>query len=356
MSWLPSRKRKGVVCLTLTLTVGLIIATAWSSRNLLIEIWYVHNLASSDVETKRDAIERLGRLRSRKAIPDLEALVHDDHELAVPALVSLVRIGPAATDALRKLLKSEAENKEIFDAAIAPIGELGATGIPGFLPLLHKQPFSHRLSWAGRALLAIGDPAAGALTELLLEGVTHGHVNYKAQHDTITILARLEPTAEINQALSHALLRSRNSSVRRKAASALGKLGSSSRLASPSLLKALADKDQNVADAAAHSLSRIGASAIPLLALHLHDDNRATRMGAIFALGEIRSPGAVPHLVEVLKDEDWRIRLHAIKAIRKIGKYAKAAIPALREQLSAPHPHVRNAAARTLKEIADNDA
>ena len=64
----------------------------------------------------------------------------------------------------------------------------------------------------------------------------------------------------------------------------------------------------------------------------------------------------IPHLVEVLKDEDWRIRLHAIKALRKIGKDAKAAIPALREQLSAPHPHVRNAAARTLKEIADNDA
>ena len=163
MSRLPSRKRKRFLCLTLTVAVGLIFLTVWSSRNLLIEIWYVHNLASSDVETKRDAIERLGRLRSRKAIPDLEALVHDDHELAVPALVSLVRIGPAATDALRKLLKSEAENKEIFDAAIAPIGELGATGIPGLLPLLHKQPFSPRLSWVGRAFLAIGDPAADAL-------------------------------------------------------------------------------------------------------------------------------------------------------------------------------------------------
>ena len=117
----------------------------------------------------------------------------------------------------------------------------------------------------------------------------------------------------------------------------------------------MADKDRQVADAAAHALSRIGASSIPLLVLHLNADNHATRMGAIFAMGEIGSRESVPHLVEVLKDEDWRIRLHTIKALRKIGKDAKVAIPALRAQLTAPHPHVRNAAARTAKEIEEHN-
>ena len=76
----------------------------------------------------------------------------------------------------------------------------------------------------------------------------------------------------------------------------------------------------------------------------------------ILGLSTRCSREAIPHLVDVLKDDDWRIRLHAIKALRKIGKEAKAAIPALMDQLSAPHPHVRNAAARTLEDITGNDA
>jgi HEAT repeat protein len=90
----------------------------------------------------------------------------------------------------------------------------------------------------------------------------------------------------------------------------------------PSLVKTLReDKDPNMRYYAAQSLGQFGPeaqSAVPDLIAALKDEDKMVRMGAAYALGEIRSPDAVPALQEATKDPEKEVRDAAAFALKQI--------------------------------------
>src|SRR5262249_51796825 len=95
----------------------------------------------------------------------------------------------------------------------------------------------------------------------------------------------------------------------------------------PSLVKTLReDKDPNMRYWAAESLGHYGAEAqpaVPDLIAALKDEDKMVRMGAAYALGEIKSPDAIPALQEATKDPEKEVRDAATSSIKQIQQKGK---------------------------------
>jgi len=89
-----------------------------------------------------------------------------------------------------------------------------------------------------------------------------------------------------------------------------------------------------------------------LIREELNRREREVRVEAARALGEIKSPEAVPHLIEALKDEDEGVRSAAAWALGAIK--SPEAVPHLIESLKDEDLYVRRAAAEALGMWADD--
>jgi HEAT repeat protein len=96
-------------------------------------------------------------------------------------------------------------------------------------------------------------------------------------------------------------------------------LGSLAKPAVPALIELLADEEISVD--AARALAAIGSEAVEPLISALTNRNQKIRLGAIAALGGMRSDArqAVPALARCLGDEQSTIRLAAAEALKKIN-------------------------------------
>src|SRR4051794_4468653 len=108
-------------------------------------------------------------------------------------------------------------------------------------------------------------------------------------------------SAQVIQALAD-----KDDSVRRKAAYTLGRIVPDAGTAIPPLIKALADGQGDVRQAAAEALARFGAAAVPALVEALKDDALTIRIEAARALGNMGSPAkdAVPQLKAIFLGND----------------------------------------------------
>ena len=150
------------------------------------------------------------------------------------------------------------------------------------------------------------------------------------------------------------LVQHSDSSVRRRAADALGKIGDSQAI--PELLKLVEDSDSSVVrSSAADALGKIGDSqAIPgLLKLVQHSDS-SVRWRAADALGKIGDSQAIPGLLKVVEDSHYFVRRRAADALGKIGD--AQAIPGLLKLVEDSDSSVRRRAAEALGKIGDSQA
>ena len=99
----------------------------------------VEHLKADDPETRGAAVTALGRIRDKRAIPELTRLLGTDPELTIPIIAALTFIqDPAAMDSLFSLLGTP-------DAAVrrAAVGALNALGLPEMvkrvIPLLENS-------------------------------------------------------------------------------------------------------------------------------------------------------------------------------------------------------------------------
>jgi HEAT repeat protein len=146
-------------------------------------------------------------------------------------------------------------------------------------------------------------------------------------------------------------LRDASVPVRSYAAEALGLIGPEARSAGSALLEALKDKEPTVRLNAARSLGQVHydnkQAVIAALSAALKDPDKGVRVAAAeartraFALG----PSDVAVLVDLLKHEDMEARAIAARALERMGRRARAAIPALIEA-------VRNNTAREVDQAA----
>ena len=114
----------------------------------------------------------------------------------------------------------------------------------------------------------------------------------------------------------------------------------------PGLAETLRELEDEIRDRAAVALRQLGDSALPTLLALLRDPNWRVRRGAAWALGEKRDPAAVPALVDALYDDDHLVSAEAAAALGQLR--SAAAIPWLKEAISHDNARVRQAAARAL--------
>lgn len=154
-------------------------------------------------------------------------------------------------------------------------------------------------------------------------------------------------------------MKDRDANVRKVAAAALAAIGPKAEAAAPELVGALRDEDLRVQAQAANALVQIGAPAVPSLVAILEEPRSASRVSALYVLGQIGpgASGAVQILGRTLKERDPLIVRLAAVALGHIGPDARDALPLLTDLLQADHADLRISAALALARIEpDNKA
>ena len=114
------------------------------------------------------------------------------------------------------------------------------------------------------------------------------------------------------------------------------------------LIDALSNRKKNIRLHAATLLGAINdEKAIPYLIDALHDNNKLVRREASTALS--RMDAAVDPLIEVLDDEDWRVRGAAAWSLGNLGN--EKAIPALEKLLDDESGYVKAGAESAINSI-----
>ncbi|NEO31400.1 MAG: TIR domain-containing protein [Symploca sp. SIO3C6] len=201
--------------------------------------------------------------------------------------------------------------------------------------------------------------------DLLLGARLAGAVKPKWQEQTVSLVAGLEVSQLfkvellgltkseravyfLNQALED-----EDCSVRRRAAYALGNIGTEAAITA--LIKTLEDQDCSVRRRAADALGNIGSeAAIIALISALEDEDSSVRGRAAEALGKIGSEAAIDALIRTLEDEDSDVGRSAAEALGKIG--SEAAIDALIRTLEDEDSDVGRSAASVLGKIGSEAA
>ena len=109
-------------------------------------------------------------------------------------------------------------------------------------------------------------------------------------------------------------------------------------------------------ETATSALGQVGPKpigAVPALIEALRDPDSEVRRGAAGALGQVgpEAIGAVPALIEALRDPDSEVRRGAAGALGQVGPKPIGAVPALIEALRDPDSEVRRGAAGALGQV-----
>jgi HEAT repeat protein len=113
------------------------------------------------------------------------------------------------------------------------------------------------------------------------------------------------------------------------------------------LTRALHDVDRAVREAAIGALSSIGGPSVPALATCLADPALHVQEAASAILASIADARVFVPLVEALGSRDWIVRMHAAKALGKIGdpEAVSALMPLLQDKVKAVREEVSGALA-----------
>jgi HEAT repeat protein len=188
------------------------------------------------------------------------------------------------------------------------------------------------------------------------------------------------------------LTREDSGRLRQQAAVALGAIGPAAGIAASALGElVIFDELDEVRDAAASALARIGEMGEAALRTLLADEDPAVRRRAAAALGEVlrEQPASVAALVAALDDadavvritaaeslwkttrkadalfatilgtlteEDRQLRIRAYRLLLTLGPAARPARPALQELANDPRPYVRQVATKALRELPPTNA
>jgi HEAT repeat protein len=115
------------------------------------------------------------------------------------------------------------------------------------------------------------------------------------------------------------------------------------------LIRALRHRDLNIQWEASQALADLGSEGMDHLLAGLRPRNKNTRLGIIYALGEIKDPRAVEPLVSLLNDKNNEIRWMAALALGEIGDIRT--IDPLKTSLKDTDRHVRYGAAVALEKL-----
>ena len=301
----------------------------------------VEALHDPDTEVRLQAVQTLGNLKNKEAVPALIAVLKDSNkEMRLYVVDALGNIkDKRSVEALISVLKDEDWNVrlEAVDAlgdiedtrAVLPLGEL-----------LNDEAWKVRKE-AAYALGDIGDPRA---VNALAAAIKDKH--YEVRRQVVDSLGSIEDSASVIPLIS--VLKDESWEVRKEAVEALGNIADS-RVALP-LGECLTDEVWQIRKEAAEALGNIGDSkSVKVLISALKDKHQEVRIEATEALGDIGDSRAVMPLCDALGDESWEVRKEAAEALGDIGD--PRAIEPLTARMKDKNGEVRKAAARALGDI-----
>jgi len=202
--------------------------------------------------------------------------------------------------------------KNIFSSRDSIPGMKAARDVRGLIRLLnHRDPDVQY--GAAEALGEIGDSGAVESLVTALKNDEISGVRWKAA----VALAKIgtPAVAALIGALGH-----HDDDVRWKAAIALGEIGDPGAI-NP-LLTLLCDDDRFVKSRAAYALSMIGEPAVDPLICALREGDGNLRWGAAIALGKIQNPRAIVPLIRALADKYENVRAESASSLATMGKPA----------------------------------
>ncbi len=280
-----------------------------------------------DLNVRRRAVEALGQLRFREAIPGLINLFDGTPEFTLKSSVleALVQI----------------DTDEV---------------IPFLRETLHHQEPDFRIT-AIRALIQFDNREA--LSEIL--ELLQNDDNIDVRITILKLIDRFEPITIDARNIIMRSLKDPKPSVRKEAVNALGNLGESR--ATEEILRLLrTDDDPNVRESAAYSLVRLtndeNRSSIVegLISALKKDDASIVREAAAFSVGKVGGEDAEKPLINIVKDKkesDYVVRT-AAQALGNLG--SRKAVYELIKLLHRNDPEIRRAAAQSLGKIGDDRA
>jgi HEAT repeat protein len=317
----------------------------------------VKGLADPNREVVERAVQFLGEA-SPEAVPALKdavpALVtawlkEEDGKFGHEIALALGAFSPAHDENTRSALEAWRRNmRDIREQAVRDRERDRRQGVAQVRP------------WPDSPLPPLGLEAR----PVLLASLSHekAHVRRRA----VDALGQPGPAAETDlPSLTKVLLKDPSPGVRRVAALALARLGQPACV--PDLIKALKDTDASVRREGANALGRFGAkarAALPHLEEMLADEEASVSPRAAVALWRVdkeQATTAVHHLSKMLNQalkqlsgkELDRVGKGVVEALGEIGPFAKAAIPALAEALKAPSNELRKGAVAVLARMGE---
>ena len=272
---------------------------------------------------------RVGIRRPETIVADLAAL----GEPAAPVLVStlkdpdpymrrwaataLGKMGPPAADAVPDLVAMLADPDALaFAAAQTSLAEIGPAAVSPLLGEVTDAQRSAELRGRAATALVLMQPVPTEAFDALSQALVAADERHHAWAAHALARAGSDGAPLLADALEH-----RQRSTRLWAAIALKSMGPSAEAAGPALVKALSDRDREVAVTSAEALAAFGDEGVQLLIRACHDGDRTVRDRAVWGLG-VTSPGdreqVVPTLLGALEDEDAAVRQTAAWALRSI--------------------------------------
>jgi HEAT repeat protein len=176
--------------------------------------------------------------------------------------------------------------------------------------------------------------------------------------EAIAYAAKYENDAPTAVAVLADLLKDRDESVAKEAATALGTIAAEPDIAVPALINAAQNRRNGVRWEAVPALAKFGVEArpaIPVLIKCLDDHDVVVIYRALWALKTLRLEPevVVPALTRKSLEKPYSGRqAAALEALATFGKAAEGAVPALLPLLQDSNPAIRQAATNALKEIA----
>jgi HEAT repeat protein len=252
--------------------------------------------------------------KDRNAIPALlEALQGEYFTVRSRAALALGSIGDArATQPLLRTLK-DLEDEVRIAACLALSSFKDPTTFDDITNVLLDDPKIEVRQAAARAL---GNTLHPAALPYLMEALHDSFWWYEREYASADLLSAIEKMGVAAVTPLIDALHDKEGTVRKFAASLLGKLGDPHAI--EPLGMALYDLHHEVGKVAAEALARFGASALEILAEALSHPEMWIRIHAIEALSRIKDLSVTPILLQMLDDPEREVRKKVIQSLGEL--------------------------------------
>jgi HEAT repeat protein len=324
--------------------------------------WVAILRTAKEPNQRRAAIVALSILgpKQLEVVPSLATAVSDaDEQVRVAAIQTLGGMGQDSRGAVDALGRAATDDKAptVRSAACQALGKLGPiaqAAAPKLLEAL-SDPDPRTRAGAAVALPEVKIDSAVALTPLTK---TLDDSDRLVRVAAASALGRLDSAGKSALKLGKCVQSDSDAEVRRACAQALLQLGANVRPAYPALLEAIAkEKLPDVRQRILAILAVVDSEAKhtgPIFVLAAKDSDARCRVMAIRGLGRqnARFDGAVPALIEALKDDVIDVRLAATQELAESGAPPAKILPALKATAKGDaRSVVRDAAAQAVKKL-----